>query len=632
MHNRFSLCPRPHSLFVRLFTAAMIAGAPFFLMAAPASADVPEVILHKFTGANGDGAGPGGGFALSPDGNYYATVSRGGAYGGGAVFRLSPSGAITYVHNFANPSRAALGGSLPSDTLTIEPDGMIYGTTAFGGPGGFGTVYKLAPDGIETVLHSFQPGPDCNVPTASVTLGGDGILYGTTSADYSGQTYTPGTIYSVHTDGTDYHTQFRFTQANSYTYGGFCDAILLPGPNGTFYGTNNLGGINNGGSVFAFTPGPGDLGGSIQVLHLFNSNEVQYGDGYEPGQQKLQIDSDGNLYGTVLMGGRYHGGAVFKLAPDDSIALIHDFTAPTPGTPTGSSKYPYGPGGSLMLASDGNYYGVLAYGGTNQTGAVYRISQAGKFSVVYNFGPMGSGDGINPAAKVLEDSDGNLIGMTSQGGIDDTGNHGVIYKLMTRLPNPVKVASLTATPTLLTGGSEKVFAKLTLNRPVPSTGAIIKLVSTDPRAANVPSLLKIPAGATGATFVVNSQVVGSAVKVPITASYNDSTAQTDLAVTPQPSEVSLTALALTPKVVEGGGGAALGRVYLTGDAVADTPVTLTSSDPSVAQVTQSAVTVKAGFSSRVFTIQTYAVNSTRHIVITATSNGQSHSETLTVTH
>ena len=72
----------------------------------------------------------------------------------------------------------------PREPLVLGPDGNFYGTSPIdwgsnvAAPRGWGTVFRVSPDGARTVLHHF-PGTDpggCG--SASVTFGADGRLYG----------------------------------------------------------------------------------------------------------------------------------------------------------------------------------------------------------------------------------------------------------------------------------------------------------------------------------------------------------------------------------------------------------------------------------------------------------------------
>jgi uncharacterized repeat protein (TIGR03803 family) len=82
-----------------------------------------------------------------------------------------------------------------------------------------------------------------------------------------------------------------------------------------------------------------------------------------------------------------------------------------------------GPVASLILASDGNWYGTTTYGGADNLGTVFRVTPAGVFSTVYAFdGSVGA----YPLVNLIQGTDGNLYGTTANGG---TFNAGAIFKL-----------------------------------------------------------------------------------------------------------------------------------------------------------------------------------------------------------
>ena len=108
-----------------------------------------EKILHTFTGGS-DGAYAQSGLTISASGKIYGATSGGGLHRG-TVFELSPStnGAWTerILHRFA-PTGGD--GVYPSfETLVLDKQGNLYGTTMSGGPssfaGGFGVVFEITP-------------------------------------------------------------------------------------------------------------------------------------------------------------------------------------------------------------------------------------------------------------------------------------------------------------------------------------------------------------------------------------------------------------------------------------------------------------------------------------------------------
>lgn len=160
----------------------------------PSSGGWTPTVLYSFNNNSAiDPLYPVGGLTLDAAGNVYGTGIDGAAYGGGAVFELSPSvGAwnetIVHAFNFAGAD-----GFSPQAGLTFDSNGNLYGTTAYGGNGdctsggnfvGCGIVFKLSNSGgtwSETILHNFKTGRDGERPTSNLIFDSSGNLFGTTS-------------------------------------------------------------------------------------------------------------------------------------------------------------------------------------------------------------------------------------------------------------------------------------------------------------------------------------------------------------------------------------------------------------------------------------------------------------------
>jgi uncharacterized repeat protein (TIGR03803 family) len=156
-----------------------------------------ELVLHSFSGAGGiagstDGASPVSALIQGTDGNYYGTTGGGGAYGSGTVFKIAPAGAEAVLYSFFGNYGALYSedGAAPNAALVLAGDGNFYGTTGQGGTFSVGTVFKITPTGVETVLHSFSGTygitgiADGEYPGAGqLLLGIDGNYYGTTTQD-----------------------------------------------------------------------------------------------------------------------------------------------------------------------------------------------------------------------------------------------------------------------------------------------------------------------------------------------------------------------------------------------------------------------------------------------------------------
>jgi uncharacterized repeat protein (TIGR03803 family) len=155
--------------------------------------DGTETVLHAFTGYP-DGTYPYAGLTSDRNGNLYGTTSMGGDadpcpgdYGCGSVFKLAPDGTETVLYGFCQTwNSVCLDGNEPIADVTLDRNGNLYGTTYAGGNAGCnqnegcGVVFKIAPDGSETVLHTFGNYGDGANPSAALIKDGAGYLYGTT--------------------------------------------------------------------------------------------------------------------------------------------------------------------------------------------------------------------------------------------------------------------------------------------------------------------------------------------------------------------------------------------------------------------------------------------------------------------
>jgi uncharacterized repeat protein (TIGR03803 family) len=157
-----------------------------------------KIVLHTFANS-ADGSQPTSSLVFM-NGILYGSTAAGGTYGCGldipipcgVVFELTPSGEAKVLHRF----RAGVDGEFPSQLLAL--DGNLYGTTAGGGNGcpgqlGDGTVFKLTPSGQETTLHQFCGGTDGAEPYSGLTYA-NGALYGTT---IGGGAHNAGTVYEI---------------------------------------------------------------------------------------------------------------------------------------------------------------------------------------------------------------------------------------------------------------------------------------------------------------------------------------------------------------------------------------------------------------------------------------------------
>jgi uncharacterized repeat protein (TIGR03803 family) len=199
-----------------------------------------ETVLHTFTGD--DGCFPNGGLLADKHGNLYGTTVGGGSDLAGTVFKLAPNGTETVLHSFSNSD-----GSLPEGNLMLDASGNLYGTASEGGKGschngyGCGTVFMVAPNGAETVLHYFTDGSGGGNPSDGVIADNSGDLYATTG--YGGS-HGDGTVFKLTPDGIETVLHAFNGGDGSNPSGGL---ILI---NHNLYGTTPYGGADEAGTVF----------------------------------------------------------------------------------------------------------------------------------------------------------------------------------------------------------------------------------------------------------------------------------------------------------------------------------------------------------------------------------------------
>jgi uncharacterized repeat protein (TIGR03803 family) len=178
-------------------------------------------VLHNF-GSALDGVRPSGDL-IDVDGTLYGTTTQGGLFGGGTVYRITLNGHESVIHNFGSGSD----GVNPFGGLA-EVKGALYGTTFAGGALGYGAVFKIVP-GVERVIYSFKGGSDGANPSAGLTYV-NGALYGTTYAAYGSN--SDGTVFKITPSGIE-SVLHNFTGADG-EHPVFGRLIEL---NGVLYGT-----------------------------------------------------------------------------------------------------------------------------------------------------------------------------------------------------------------------------------------------------------------------------------------------------------------------------------------------------------------------------------------------------------
>ena len=200
-----------------------------------------------------------------------------------------------------------------------------------------------------------------------------------------------------------FKTLYSFTGKKD---GGIPDGPMALDAKGNLYGTavTSQNGIGAG-TVFRL-----DARRKLTVLHAFGGDED--GDGAF-GSSGVIRDAAGNLYGTTWGGGYNNEGVVFEVSSSDKERVLHRFTV---DGSDGSQPY-----AGLVRDGAGNLYGTTGGGGEcAQCGAVFRLSDANKETVLYRFkGPPDAGHVLT--GNLLLDASGNLYGVTYFGGLTSGG-------------------------------------------------------------------------------------------------------------------------------------------------------------------------------------------------------------------
>jgi uncharacterized repeat protein (TIGR03803 family) len=397
----------------RLVMAAIGAAA----LLGPAGATAARFkIIYSFTGGS-DGSFPHAGVIRDTAGNLYGTTYDGGGdkcapLGCGTVFRIAPDGTETLLHSFVG----GRDGAWPWDRMIRDKDDNLYSTTITGGKagcsnsGGCGTVFRVAPDGTETVLHAFAGGIDGQFPYAGLAMDAKGNLYGATEfggTGYYGCTdgFGSGTIFKITADGREkvLHS-FTGSPDGCLPYG-----QLIMDTAGNLYGTTAYGGSSDCpplscGTVFRLAPD-----GAETVLYSFRDAP----DGETP-ESRLTMDATGNLYGTTVYGGAAGAGAVFMVAPDGTEKVLYSFCS-QPSCADGFLPY-----AGLYRDRKGYLYGTTGYGGNtscvNGCGLVFKLAPDGGETVLHAF--SGGRDGQFPVGDLTSDNAGHLYGTAGAGGSD----------------------------------------------------------------------------------------------------------------------------------------------------------------------------------------------------------------------
>lgn len=324
------------------------------------------------------------------------------------------------IYKFAGPPD----GAAPQG-LAAGPAGVLYGTTAYGGSAGYGTVFQLTPPSTgsgpwtESILYEFTGFFGGANPFAAPVVGKDGAIYGATSG-----TSTIFQLQPPATPGGAWTETVLYPPSEDYPGYGFNHGVIV-GPNGEIYGAASQGGYYSCGAVVGLTPP--SVSGQWQVAFEY---DLPGGDsGCNPAG--IAVSADGVIYGVTLYGGTYGQGIVFALAPSPvpylyTETVLYNFTG---GTDGGFPSQPpilapvQIPGAAFAI------YGMTASGGYAGLGGVFELTPDvynGTWTESFPFSFL-SGEGKLPNSALLA-YNGDFYGVTATGTRRSNGG-GSVFQL-----------------------------------------------------------------------------------------------------------------------------------------------------------------------------------------------------------
>ena len=237
------------------------------------------------------------------------------------------------------------------------------------------------------IVHRFSASSYSLYSTGRLLAMPDGTFFGTTP---SGGVFNKGSIYVLTPDGAD-HLDYSDVHSFSGFDGSQPQGDLVLGADGAIYGTTLAGGAGDDGTIFRF-----DRAGRLTRLHDF-------ADGGGTSPSALLLAPNGSFYGTTASGGANGLGTVFQFDASETLTTLHSFGSAGEGTH---------PASGLILATDGNFWGMTPSGGALGFGTIFRIDSAGNLTTVHSFAGSNA-DGYSPSGPLVQSSDGFLYGTTT---------------------------------------------------------------------------------------------------------------------------------------------------------------------------------------------------------------------------
>ncbi|NPD45909.1 choice-of-anchor tandem repeat GloVer-containing protein [Lentimicrobium sp. S6] len=255
--------------------------------------------------------------------------SLAGSEGGGMIFTVDPENKeVETIHRFGH---GYIEYDAPTNPIFFENgNGLLYGS-------------------IEEQLYSYNPS------SQEIIVLLDSLDFGKLVAideDYIYATRLGDTVVDVFAYDIQNNTQewlLAIPKSQGYEHKGYWTKL----DNGKFYTLTRYGGLEGSGALI-----------EIDVENASSRKSIDFGEAKNP-EGSLKVHANGFTYGTTVNGGGNGDGVVFKLDPKgDSYIIEASFSNETGRKPKGE----------MFKASDGNFYGVTAYGGEHSGGTIYKFN------------------------------------------------------------------------------------------------------------------------------------------------------------------------------------------------------------------------------------------------------------------
>jgi uncharacterized repeat protein (TIGR03803 family) len=392
-------------------------------------------VVYNF--GDGEGERCNKGLVEASNGHLYGVTAYGGTFNQGLLFSFDPNTySFVKLYDFHEIDKQ----SFPVGNLYCSPENILYGTTSAGGEYNAGTAYKFdINSGTYSKIHDFNGSTDGSSPDRELTLGANGNLYSFSRANGANDL---GTIFEINLLNNSFSKKIDLDNS----IGIYPTEKLTLANDGNIYGIFKDGGSNSVGAIFQYNPITNQLSKKLDINWNIHGGRPLRGfllgsDGFLYSITNIainQYDYINNIYTKADIIENYGLNNLFSNSSNGKILGIslggiekflfeYDITLNVK-----TNKYSFigginglNPTGSLLKANDGNFYGMTPSGGNFDGGIIFRINPVSKiFEKLFDFDGI---NGRNPYGSLTEGENGNLYGLTYEGGVN-LNYGGVLFK------------------------------------------------------------------------------------------------------------------------------------------------------------------------------------------------------------